>query len=456
MNKERINHVPHCLILPYPAQGHMNPMIQFSKRLIQKQVKVTLITVTSLWKTISHKNLSSIEVESISDGYDEGGLSAAESLEIYKETFWRVGSESLSELLQKLSTSENPPNCVIFDAFLPWALDVGKSFGLLGVAFFTQSCSVNSIYFQTHEKFIELPLSKSEYLLPGLPLLAQQDLPSFLYKYGSYPGYFDIVVNQFNNIGKADWILANSIYELENEVVDWLVKIWPLKTIGPSIPSMVLDKRLREDKEYGINLSDPNTEFCIKWLNDKPKGSVVYVSFGSMAGLSEAQTHELAYGLKDSESFYLWVVRDCDQTKLPKGFENTSQKGLIVTWCPQLLVLTHEAVGCFVTHCGWNSTLEALSIGVPLIAMPLWTDQVTNAKLIADVWKIGVRAFADEKEIVRSETIKDCIKEIIETEKGSQIKKSALKWKNLAKSSFDEGGKSDKNIEEFVNALAQF
>ncbi|KAK2366683.1 UDP-glycosyltransferase 74G1 [Trifolium repens] len=453
---EKETKLPHCLILPYPAQGHVNPMIQFSKRLIEKGVKVTLITVTSLWKSLSTKNLTSIEVESISDGYDEGGLAAAKSLEDYKETFWRVGTQTLIELLQKLSTSENPPNCIIFDAFLPWALDVGKSFGLLGVSFFTQTCSVNSIYFHAYEKLIELPLTQSEYLLPGLTKLAPPDLPSFLYKYGSFPGYFDIVLNQFSNIGKADWILANTIYELEPEVVDWLVKIWPLRTIGPSVPSMLLDKRLKDDKEYGVSLSDPNTEFCIKWLNDKPKGSVVYASFGSMAGLNEEQTKEVAYGLKDSDTYFLWVVREIDQSKLPKGFvETSSKKGLIVTWCPQLEVLTHEAVGCFVTHCGWNSTLEAVSIGVPLIAMPQWTDQVTNAKLIADVWKMGVRAVADEKEIVRSETIKNCIKELIETEKGSEIRKSALKWKNLAKSSFDEGGRSDKNIDEFVAALSQ-
>lgn len=219
MEKERKQHVPHCLILPYPAQGHMNPMIQFSNRLIQKQVKVTLITVVSLWKTITNKNLSSnIQVETISDGYDDGGFESAKTVEDYKQTFWSVGSKTLSQLLHKLASSNNPPNCVIFDAFLPWVLDVSKTFGLLGVAFFTQSCSVNSIYYHTHQKLIELPLSKSDYLLPGLPKLHQSDLPSFLYKYGSYPGYFDIVVNQFANIGKADWILANTIYELEPEV----------------------------------------------------------------------------------------------------------------------------------------------------------------------------------------------------------------------------------------------
>ncbi|KEH25945.1 UDP-glucosyltransferase family protein [Medicago truncatula] len=457
MEKERKNHVAHCLILPYPAQGHMNPMIQFSKRLIEKGVKVTLITVYSYWKTIKNKNLSSnIEVESISDGYDDGGYESAKSFDVYIQTFWRVGSQTLCELLHKLSSSKTPPNCVIFDAFMPWALDVAKNFGLLGVPFFTQSCSVNSIYFHTHQKLIELPISQSEYLLPGLPKLAQGDLPSFLYKYGSYPIIFDVVVNQFSNIGKADWILANTFYELEPEVVDWLSKIWPLKTIGPSVPSSHLDKRIKDDKEYGVSVSDPNTESSIKWLNEKPKRSVVYVSFGSNARLSEEQIEELALGLNDSEKYFLWVVRESEQVKLPKGFEETSKNGLIVTWCPQLEVLTHEAVACFVTHCGWNSTLEALSIGVPLIAMPLWTDQATNAKFIADVWKMGVRAVADEKEIVRSETIKNCIKEIIETEKGNEIKKNALKWKNLAKSSVDEGGRSDKNIEEFVAALTQY
>ncbi|XP_061351183.1 UDP-glycosyltransferase 74G1-like [Gastrolobium bilobum] len=454
MEKEKKNYVAHCLVLPYPAQGHINPMLQFSKRLVERGVKVTLITVISNWKTITNKNLRSIEVESISDGYDDGGLEAAESLEVYKDTFWRVGPQTLSELLQKLACSNNPADCVIYDAFLPWSLDVAKKFGLLGAAFFTQTCSVNNIYFHAYKKFVELPLSRTEFLLPGLPKLASGDLPSFLYKYGSYPGYFDIIMNQFSNIDKADWVLANTFYELEKEVVDWLGKIWPLKPIGPSVPSMFLDKRLQDDNEYGVSMFDPNIEACIKWLDEKPKDSVVYVSFGSMAGLSEEQTEELACGLRDSGSYFMWVVRACEQYKLPKEFLETSEKGLIVTWCPQLQVLTHEAVGCFLTHCGWNSTLEAVSLGVPMIAMPLWTDQITNAKHIADAWKMGIKAVADEKEIVRRGTIKHCIKEMMETEKGNEIKNNAIKWKNLAKNSIDEGGSSDKNIEDFVAKLA--
>jgi pathogen-inducible salicylic acid glucosyltransferase len=125
----------------------------------------------------------------------------------------------------------------------------------------------------------------------------------------------------------------------------------------------------------------------------------------------------------------------------------------VVRWCPQLEVLTHEAVGCFVTHCGWNSTLEALSSGVPMVAVPHWSDQSTNAKYIMDIWKMGLKPPVDEKGLVKQEAIEYCIGEIMEGERGEEIKKNALKWRKLAKEAVDEGGSSDKNIEEFVAKL---
>jgi len=125
----------------------------------------------------------------------------------------------------------------------------------------------------------------------------------------------------------------------------------------------------------------------------------------------------------------------------------------VVRWCPQLEVLTHEAVGCFVTHCGWNSTLEALSSGVPMVAVPHWSDQSTNAKHIMDIWKMGLKVPVDEKGLVKQEAIENCIREIMEGERGEEIKKNALKWRKLAREAVDEGGSSDKNIEEFVAKL---
>ena len=155
-----------------------------------------------------------------------------------------------------------------------------------------------------------------------------------------------------------------------------------------------------------------------------------------------------------SGSHFLWVVKESEKSKLPKEFmEISHSKGLVVKWCNQLQVLNHESVGCFVTHCGWNSTVEAVSIGVPMVAVPQWTDQPTHAKYIKDVWKIGVKAEADEKGLVRRETLKKCIEEVMNSERGKEMKMNAMTFKSLASKACDDGGSSDKNIDEFVARL---
>ncbi|KAA8550510.1 hypothetical protein F0562_002194 [Nyssa sinensis] len=456
MEKEMRNYRAHCLVLTYPTQGHINPMLQFSKRLEHKGIKVTLATTQFIVKTIQEV-AGSIKVETISDGYDEGGIADAESVEAYLTRFQEVGSQTLAKLVEKLGHQGCPVDCIVYDSFLPWALDIAKKLGVVGALFCTQSCAVNNIYYYVMQGLLELPLAGPEVLLPGLPPLAPSDMPSFIYVLGSYPAVFDLVVNQFSNVEKADWVLCNTFYELEEKVVDWIAKLWPLRTIGPTLPSIYLDKRLEDDKDYGLHMFKPNTSACMKWLNDLPNESAVYVSFGSLAELENEQIEELAWGLKASKKNFLWVVRASEEAKLPKNFvEETSEKGLVVSWCPQLEVLSHKAVGCFVTHCGWNSTLEALSLGVPMVAMPQWTDQSTNAKCVMDVWGMGVRAEQDEKGVVRRAEVEHCIREIMDGDRGEEIKRNASKWRELAKEAVDEGGSSDRNIEEFVSKLAHF
>ncbi|WRX10884.1 UDP-glucuronosyl/UDP-glucosyltransferase - like 10 [Theobroma cacao] len=231
-------------------------------------------------------------------------------------------------------------------------------------------------------------------------------------------------------------------------------KLWKLGTIGPTLPSMYLDKRIEDDKDYGVNLFKPDTGTCMSWLNGKPKGSVVYASFGSMAEVDVEQMREIAWGLKGSSCYFLWVVRESEEAKLPTKFmEETSEKGLVVRWCSQLEVLSHESVGCFLTHCGLNSVMEAMCLGIPMVAVPQWTDQITNAKFVEDIWEVGIKAQPDEKGIVKSQAIELSVKEIMEGEKGKEIKKNANKWKNLAREAIDEGGSSDKHINQFVADL---
>ncbi|KAI3724845.1 hypothetical protein L1987_64612 [Smallanthus sonchifolius] len=230
-------------------------------------------------------------------------------------------------------------------------------------------------------------------------------------------------------------------------------KMWNLKAVGPTLPSMYLDKRLKDDKDYGFSLFKANHNECMNWLKDKPKESVVYASFGSLAKLGAEQMEEIAWGLCDSNVNFLWVIRAEEQEKLPKDFMD--KKGLVVTWCRQLDVLAHESIGCFVTHCGLNSALEAISLGVPVVGMPQWTDQTTNAKLLDDVWGVGLRVKADENGIVRRGNIASCIKKIMEEERGVVARRNAKKWRELAKVAVDEGGSSDKDIDDFVCELKQ-
>nr|AGU14135.1 UDP-glycosyltransferase [Cicer arietinum] len=428
-------------------------MLQFSKLLKYQGVKVTLVTTFFFAKNLQ-KLPPSITLETISDGFDNGGIGEAKNFKFYLDHFWQVGPQNLEKLIEKLGTTNCPIDCVIYDSFYPWALDVAKRFGIVGVAFLTQNIGIHSIYYHAYMGKLRVPLDVKENIsLPMLPQLQYRDMPSFFHTYEKDPTFLHLCLDQFSNMDKADWILCNSFYELHQEVADWTMNIWPnFRTIGPSIPSMFLDKRIKYDEDYGAP-QFKSEEYCMEWLNDKPKGSVVYVSFGSLASLNEEQIEEVACGLKDCENYFLWVVIPSQETKLPKYFEKKSQKGLVVTWCSQLKVLAHEAIGCFVTHCGWNSTLEAISLGVPIVAMPQWSDQTTNAKFIVDVWKIGIRAPIDEKQIVRKDKLKDCILEIMEGEKGKEIKNNATQWKSLAVRAFDEEGSSQKNIMEFVTSL---
>ncbi|XP_059626305.1 UDP-glycosyltransferase 74G1-like [Cornus florida] len=453
--KEKGSYKAHVLVLPFPAQGHITPMLQFCKRLVSRGVKTTLVNSIYVSKSIHVDDLnSSINVEAISDGFDEGGWAQAESPEAYLTKFCAVGSRDLANLVKKLDDAGRPVDALVYDGFLPWALDVSKEFGLVGAVFFTQSCAVNNIYYHVHKGLLSLPLSDSTVSIPGLPPLEPWETPSFVYIYGSYPGFYHMVVNQFSNIDKADLVLFNNFYELEKETVDWMAKLWRVKTIGPTLPSMYLDKRLEDDRGYDINLFKPKSAMCMNWLNEKPRGSVVYVSFGSMAEIDAEQMEEVAWGLKESMFYFLWVVRASEEAKLPEKFtDDVSERGLIVTWSPQLEVLAHESVGCFVTHSGFNSVLEAISLGVPLVTMAQWTDQGTNAKYVEDVWGMGVRTRQDEKGIVRRRVLELCIREVMEGQKGKEIKENAIKWKNLAKEAVDEGGSSDKNIDEFVAEL---
>ncbi|XP_073135286.1 UDP-glycosyltransferase 74G1-like [Henckelia pumila] len=446
---------PHCLVLSFPLQGHINPMFQFSKRLKHAGIpRITLVTTKSFLKSVQN---FSHPVEAISDGFDDG-VPESVSPEVFIGRCSEYGSRTLAELVEKLRSSGSPADCVIYDPFYPWVLDVAQKFGLMTAVFFTQPNSVNCIYFNAYTGELKLPVLMEDgiRIIPGgFPVLDRSDLPSFIQDHESDPKRSEIMSEQFRNVERVDWVFVNTFHHLEQEVTDWMLKYMAMRTIGPTMPSMFLDKRIPHNRQYGLSIFTPITDPCFEWLDQQPVRSVVYVSFGSFAKPTVEQMHELALALKSVDRPFLWVVRASEESKLPTDYkEETRDTGLVVAWCPQLQVLEHEAVGCFVTHCGWNSTLEALSLGVPMVAMPQWSDQHTNAKFVEDVWRTGMRAKRDEKGLVGREEIVRCVKLVMEGEKEEEIMRSnSIKWKELARKAVDEGGSSDQNIQEFVSSL---
>ncbi|KAJ0239823.1 hypothetical protein HA466_0225460 [Hirschfeldia incana] len=439
----------HVLAVPYPTQGHITPIRQFCKRLISKDLKTTLALTTFIFNSIKPDTSGPVSIATISDGYDQGRGSSYDIHE-YLKTFKTIGSRTIAEIIRKHETSDNPITCIVYDAFMPWALDVAREFGLAAAPFFTQSCSVNYVYNLSYINHGSLKPPVKD-----LPFLELQDLPSFLSVSGSYPAFLEMVLQQFTNFEKADFVLVNSFQELELHEKELLAKVCPVLTIGPTVPSMYIDQRIKSDTDYDLKLFDSkDSASCISWLNTRPKGSVVYVAFGSIAKLNNVQMEELASAI--SNFSFMWVVRDSEEAQLPLGFLETvdENKSMVLKWSPQLEVLSNKAIGCFLTHCGWNSTMEALTFGVPMVAMPQWTDQPMNAKYIQDVWKVGVRVKIDnESGIAKREEIEFSIKEVMEGEKSQEMKENAMKWRDLAVKSLSEGGSTDINIDTFVSKV---
>lgn len=218
----------HVLVLPFPLQGHINPMLQFSKRLASKGLQVTVITTTSISNQPSLQNKSdsstTLQFVRIFDGFQ--GEPNKEDVEAYINHLSASISRSLFELLDHYTqnnTNLHPtPKVVIYDAFMPWVLQVVKNFGLEGAPFFTQSCVVNSIYYHAYKGALVTPICGSDLVsLPSVrSLFRVDDLPTFVSTPSLYPSALvKLLLDQFLNLKKVDLIFVNTMDMLEIEVL---------------------------------------------------------------------------------------------------------------------------------------------------------------------------------------------------------------------------------------------
>lgn len=309
-----------------------------------------------------------------------------------------------------------------------------------------QPCTLYAVYYRFYNHLNEFPSSENPHRsvqLPGLPLLHTQDLPSFVLPSNSFTSFPKVLAEVFGNMDKLKWVLGNSYYELEQDAIQSMDDIHRIIPVGPLV-----------GQHISLDKSGNNNNNCIEWLNEQEPSSVIYISFGSIIEFSKTDIESIWSGLKNSKHRFLWVVKG--ENMLPLGFlDEKKEQGIIVKWCPQIEVLSHPSVGCFFSHCGWNSLLESITAGVPIITYPQWTDQPTNAKLVTHVLRVGVRITRDEEGGLSSAEVAKCIEEVMSGRRSEEFKKNATELKRMAVEAMAEGGSSDRNIQMFVDEVVR-
>nr|QSB46668.1 glycosyltransferase [Rubia yunnanensis] len=455
----------HFLIVTFPAQGHINPTLQFSKSLAKSGVKVTFSTSLSAVQRMEKTECSlpeNLTIVPFSDGYD-GGWATVDDFSEYYSSIVFIGSQSLEKIIREQESEGHPITHAVYSTMMSWVGELIRSLSIPSTLLWIQPAALFDIYyhyFHGYDKIIaESDETDSVVELPGLPLLNSRDLPSFVLK--SSPGIYNFALSalkwHFEILDKDEdrrpTVLVNSFDALEPGPLHAIEKI-RFVPVGPLLPSAYLDRRDPLDASFGGDLLQSRSDYG-EWLNSKEAESVVYVAFGSYSDIPLKQLEEVAEGLLKSKRPFLWVMR-----KSPKGEtlveklscrKELEKEGVIVEWCSQVEVLSHTSVGCFVSHCGWNSIMESLVCGVPVVGVPQWADQATNAKLIEDVWMTGIRALPSAKDgIVEAQEIRKCLDVVLS---GEKMKVNAKKWRDLAVEAAKVGGSSHLNLMGFVKEL---
>ncbi|KAA8533662.1 hypothetical protein F0562_031179 [Nyssa sinensis] len=318
----------------------------------------------------------------------------------------RLNNANVHQVLQFIS-KKSRLKAFIMDFFCNAAFEVSTSLNIPTFYFYTSGANCLAIFLHLpalHEKTTKSIKDLNTCLeFPGVPPINTRDMPETLFDRNSMA--YKNFINTANQMAKSSGIIANTFSSFEPRAIKAIANGVCIPN-APTPPVFYVGPLIASNHQTGGGRDEHE---CLTWLNSQPSGSVVFLSFGSMGLFKAEQLIEMAIGLENSGHRFLWVVRSPpgdDETKhflatpepdlnalLPKGFlDRTKDKGLVVkSWAPQLAVLNHESVGGFVTHCGWNSTLEAVCAGVPMVAWPLYAEQRLNRVFLVEEMKVALK-----------------------------------------------------------------
>ncbi|KAH6756573.1 UDP-Glycosyltransferase superfamily protein [Perilla frutescens var. hirtella] len=456
----------HIAIFPSPGAGHLIPLVEFARKLLHRHhVSATIIIPTAgplspaedtilstLPPAINHLLLPAVN-------FDDLPPDAMVETRVFLTASRSV--PSFRNAVKSLLDSGKKISAVVVDLLGTDAFEAAFEFKIPPYIFVPSTATALSLFLHLPELdetvSCEYREVSEKLTIPGcMPihgkdlLDAVQDRNNDAYKFLLY---------HVKRYRMCEGIILNSFLELENGPINFLLK----QESGNHPTVFPIGPLIRVGSE-----SAKNSE-CLRWLDDQPNTSVLYVSFGSGGSLSHDQMIELALGLEMSNQRFLWVVRCPNDTAsnatyfsilnsddplafLPEGFLNRTQgRGLVVPhWAPQVPILAHGSVCAFLTHCGWNSTLEAVVCGVPLIAWPLYAEQKMNALMLVEELKVAIRAQVGENGLVGRVEIANIIKCLMEGDEGKEISTRMRGLKDAAADVVSENGSSTKLLAQLV------
>ncbi|KAM7474125.1 hypothetical protein LguiB_021368 [Lonicera macranthoides] len=475
MEQEQKQKQLHIFFFPMMAQGHMIPTLDMAKLFSSTtttSVKSTIITTplnAHTFSTSIHSSrldLQILEFPSAAAGLPEGVENVNHCTSEEMVIRFYLATALLQEPLERL-LGELRPDCLVADIFFPWATHAASRFGIPRLMFhgtgFFALCAMESM--RMYKPFKEVESDSEPFVLPNLPheikllrtQIAQHELEDTTNDLTEF-------LNQVKNSDLESYgVIVNSFLELEPDYANHYRNVLKRKAwhIGP----LSFCTKDINDKEVRGKKSAIDEHECLKWLDSQKLNSVIYVCFGSVVDISVAQLYEIAIGLEASDQPFIWVVRrsrnEDENMWLPDGFEErTKGRGLIIRgWAPQVLILYHRAVGGFFTHCGWNSILEGVCAGVPMVTRPVFADQFYNEKLVTEVLRIGVSVGVKESnrvscETIRREVVENSVKRLMVEEEGEEMRRRAKGLKVKAKQAIEEGGSSYNDLSALIEELS--
>ncbi|XP_023554302.1 7-deoxyloganetin glucosyltransferase-like isoform X1 [Cucurbita pepo subsp. pepo] len=466
---------PHAVCIPYPSQGHINPMLRLAKLLHHRGFHITFVNTEYNHRRLlrsrgpdSLDGLLDFQFRTIPDGLPFSDANSTQDIPSLSQSTSKNCLAPFCDLISLLNSAADVPpvSCIVGDVVMSFSMLAANDFQIPYALFWTASACGYLGYMHYRELIKQglIPLKDASHIRDGylentvqwtdeMKNIRLRDLPSFLRTTNSADIMLNFLNQQMERSREASAIIINTYEPLERDVLNSLSSILSsIYTIGPLhlLANQIGDQSLRA---LGSNLWVEKPE-CIEWLNSKAPNSVVYVNFGSITVMTPEQRIECAWGLADSEKPFLWIIRPDivvgDSTILPPEFvEETKDRSMIASWCCQEKVLNHPSIGGFLTHSGWNSTLESICAGVPMISWPFFAEQLTNCRYCCTEWGIGMEIDSN----VKRNEVEEIVRELMDGEKGKKMKENVMNLKIKAEEACNHGGSAYKNLDKLIDEV---